>query len=173
LIRIAITDACIFIDLCDVALVPPFFSLPLEVHTSQDVFSELYPEQQSMLLPIQESGRLTVHNISGAERLAIQYASYPKSLSEVDKTVLHLARGLEAMVLSSDGVVRAFAKRQSIECHGMLWVLDRLLEEALLTHSLAMEKLQALCKQNMVYRNNLVLLKEIDARLKRWGASDI
>ncbi len=167
--RIAITDACIFIDLCDVALVPHLFALPLEVHTSLDVFGELYASQQALLKPFQSSGQLTVHNISGADRLLIQQEAYPRSLSEMDKTVLHLAHKLEAMLLSSDGVVRNFAKRQSIECHGMLWVLDELLEGSLLAPKDAEEKLRTLMAENMVYRNNPVLMKAIEERLKKWA----
>ena len=43
--KIAVTDACIFIDLCEVELTAPFFALHMEVHTSLDVFNEIYPEQ--------------------------------------------------------------------------------------------------------------------------------
>lgn len=167
--RIAITDACIFIDLCDIKLIPPFFALAIEVHTSLDVFGELYPEQQSLLIPFQEAGQLWVHNISGPDRLAIQQTAYPRSLSEMDKTVLHLARKLEAMVLSSDGVVRACAKQQAIECHGTLWILDKLLEENLLDTGAASDKIKLLMSKNIIYRNNPSLLKEIEERLKRWG----
>ena len=47
--KLAITDACIFIDLCDLEITQPFFALDLEIHTSVDVFNELYPEQQKIL----------------------------------------------------------------------------------------------------------------------------
>ena len=40
--KLAITDACIFIDICDLEITQPFFALDLEIHTSVDVFNELY-----------------------------------------------------------------------------------------------------------------------------------
>lgn len=47
--KLAITDACIFIDLHELDLTVKFFSLEIEVHTSLDVFNELYPDQQKIL----------------------------------------------------------------------------------------------------------------------------
>ena len=44
--KIAITDACIFIDLIELRLTSQFFRLQLEIHTSLDVYNELYPEHR-------------------------------------------------------------------------------------------------------------------------------
>ena len=40
-IKIAVTDACIFIDLYDLGLVASFFNLEIEIHTTSSVYSEL------------------------------------------------------------------------------------------------------------------------------------
>lgn len=48
-IKIAVTDACIFIDLYDLGLVTSFFNLELEIHTTSAVYFELYDEQQQVL----------------------------------------------------------------------------------------------------------------------------
>ncbi|SFC65473.1 hypothetical protein SAMN05421747_11782 [Parapedobacter composti] len=47
--KLAITDACIFIDLHLLDLVVPLFELDIEVHTSLDVFNELNEEQRQLL----------------------------------------------------------------------------------------------------------------------------
>lgn len=47
--KIAITDACIFIDIIELRLTSEFFSLPIEIHTSPDVYYELNPVQQDLL----------------------------------------------------------------------------------------------------------------------------
>ncbi len=49
--KLAITDACIFIDLIELRLTSEFFKLPIEIHTSLDVYNELYPEQKEILIP--------------------------------------------------------------------------------------------------------------------------
>jgi hypothetical protein len=166
--RIAITDACIFIDLHDLKLTNSLFSLELDIHTSLDVFNELYSHQQDILLAFHSVGKLTIHNISAEDRINIQKQNYPKALCENDKTVLFLAEKIDAIVLSSDKAVRACAKKKSIEYHGMLWIFDKLVEALLLDSSTAATKLETLIKTNIVYQNNVELIKEMDRRLNIW-----
>ncbi|WP_431215516.1 hypothetical protein ACQ86N_12975 [Puia sp. P3] len=121
--RIAITDACIFIDLYELDLTASFFLLSLDLHTSLDVFNELYPHQQQLLKAYQSVNKLTVHNLSMQDRQQIANSPYPKSLSFNDKTVLYLAERLNAIVISSDKAVRNFAKTNRskfMECCGSL-----------------------------------------------------
>ena len=61
--KIAITDACIFIDLYDLNLTTSFFSLNLEIHTSLDVFNELYEAQKEILQKSALIEKLLIHNI--------------------------------------------------------------------------------------------------------------
>jgi len=44
-IIVAVTDACIFIDLHDLGLTNSFFNLDLEIHTTSAVLHELHNEQ--------------------------------------------------------------------------------------------------------------------------------
>jgi predicted nucleic acid-binding protein len=166
--RVAITDACIFIDLHDLNLTNHLFSLELEMHTSLDVFNELYAYQQDILSAFHSVGKLTIHNISAEDRLNIQKQNYPKSLSENDKTVLFIAEKIDAMILSSDKAVRTCAKKKSIEYHGMLWIFDKMVESGLLLPSDAAIKLKMLIHTNIVYQNNTELIREMEKRLKNW-----
>jgi hypothetical protein len=166
--KIAITDACIFIDLHDLKLTNLFFSLELDLHTSLDVFNELYPHQQDVLLAFHSVGKLTIHNIPEDDRINMQRQNYPKSLSENDKTVLFLAEKIDAMILSSDKAVRNYAKKKSIEYHGMLWIFDRLTENGSLSFVDAAAKLKILIQTNIVYQNNAELIMEMEKRLKNW-----
>lgn len=167
--KLAITDACIFIDIYDLQLTSKFFGLKLDIHTSVDVFNELYEEQKEMLRAFQSIGKLTIHSISGDDRTAIFEKKYPNALSENDKTVLYLAEKIEAMVLSSDKAVRAQAKKLCVDYHGMLWVFDKLIEEKLIEKSVAIEKLNLLLATNIIYQNNAELKVEIDKRIEGWS----
>ncbi|MBO9573105.1 MAG: hypothetical protein J7497_13015, partial [Chitinophagaceae bacterium] len=167
--QIAITDACIFIDIYELQLNASFFELEIIVHTSIDVFNELYPEQQKVLKIYQASGKLFLHTISAEDRSIIFKEKYPKSLSQTDKTVLHLAVKLNAMILSSDASVRNYAKKNSIEYHGMLWVLDQLVDQKLLSGQEATKRLDKLIKTNIVYQNNIHLVEEMGKRKKKWS----
>lgn len=167
--KIAITDACIFIDLYDLTLTNSFFNLDLEIHTTSTVYFELYPEQQQILQAYQSVGRLTVHNLQEEDFIEIDSEKYPKSLSETDKSVLYIANKINACVLSSDKVVRNCAKNKNIEYHGMIWIFDKLVETSVLTKKEAAIKLQQLVDSNPVFRNNQLLIDEIDNRLTDWS----
>lgn len=169
---VAVTDACIFIDLCNTDLIAAFFKIQLDIHTSLDVINELYPEQQQTLQTFQTTGKLTVHNIAGEQRSAINNIHFPKAISEVDKTVIYLAAQLPAVILSSDRAVRNFAKAKVIEYHGMLWIIDRLVENKLIAKAEACNKLKVLCASNWLYANNKELLGEIQNRLDMWDNID-
>lgn len=60
-VKIAVTDANIFIDLYNLGLTQSFFSLEFEIHTTSAVLFELYAEQQEILQAYQSVGRLEVH----------------------------------------------------------------------------------------------------------------
>ena len=169
--KLVVTDACIFIDLYDVGLTDDFFLLNLEVHTTVDVLGELYERQKGMLGSHLTSGKLTSHNMEEADRRSIVAASYPKSLSAGDQTVLYLAEKIDAMVLSSDRAVRLAAGVRSIECHGIFWIFDQLVDESILSNAVASERLKMLVDKNIVYRNNPKLGTELNARLKKWADS--
>jgi hypothetical protein len=166
--RLAITDTCIFIDLHELKLTETFFSLELEIHTSLDVFLELYPEQQNLLSLQEKSGKFIIHSISDEERGVIQNLPLSKGLSETDKTVLFLAEKTDAMVLSSDNLIRKTAKQRSIERHGLIWIFDQLVEQNRLTFNEAHQKLSSLKSMNLIYHNNQKLDLEIDSRLRKW-----
>lgn len=167
-LRIAVTDACIFIDLYDLGLVNAFFQLEIDIHTTTSVYFELYSEQQQILKAYQSVDRLIVHNLKEDDFLQIQSEPYPKSLSETDKSVLHIANKLDACVLSSDKTVRNCAKNKDIEYHGMIWIFDKLVEANILSKNAAVNKLQQLAATNFIFQNNKPLVDEIQKRLKLW-----
>lgn len=62
-LKVAVTDACIFIDLYDLGLLASFFKLEIEIHTTFSVYFELYSEQQQVLKAYQSVDRLFIHNL--------------------------------------------------------------------------------------------------------------
>ena len=167
--KIAVTDACIFIDIYDLQLIEQFFDLELEIHTSFDVYNELYDIQKAAFQKFKEKGKLTLHSMNEDDRAAIKQHNFPKSLSDNDKTVLHLAQKITAIVLSSDKAVRKQAKHLCIEYHGMLWIFDMLLETRLINHAEASKKIQELINGNVIYQNSAELVTEMNKRLKLWS----
>lgn len=166
--KVVITDACIFIDLYDLALISSFFLLDLEIHTTSAVLNELNAELKEMLKRYQLVNKLVAHNLEEKDFLEIFSTNYPKSLSETDKSVLHIANKLNACVLSSDKVLRNCAKNKEIEYHGMIWIFDVFVSNSILTKIEASSKLKQLVDINMLFRNNRPLVLEIEKRFKIW-----
>ena len=167
-VRVAVTDANIFIDLYDLGLTKSFFNLELEIHTTSAVLYELYSEQQEVLLAYQSVGMLSVHNLQEQDFIEIYNENYPKSLSEADKSVIHVANKINACVLSSDKTLRNCAKNKDIEYHGMIWIFDKFVETTVLTPKEAKAKLNQLVASNFIFRNNQKVIEEIEKRLKNW-----
>lgn len=167
-VKVAITDACIFIDLYDLELTNSFFNLDLEVHTTSAVLYELYSEQKQILKAYQSVAKLTVHNLQEQDFIEIHSGEYPKSLSETDKSVLYIANKINACVLSSDKTLRNCAKNKSVEYHGMIWIFDKFVEASVLTKKEAANKLMQLIETNFIFGNSPKLMEEIEKRLNLW-----
>ncbi|NLV38811.1 MAG: hypothetical protein GXY66_06365 [Bacteroidales bacterium] len=90
--KIAVTDACIFIDIIELGLSGHFFNLPFKIHTTLDVLNELYPWQRRVLNAFTDDKKLIVHCLTDEEMVEISLMPFPKSLSQVDKTVLYTAK---------------------------------------------------------------------------------
>jgi hypothetical protein len=65
--KVAVTDANIFIDLINLKLVSHFFDLDIEIHSSLEVLDELYPQQQEILIAYKKAKRLTIHVLDADE----------------------------------------------------------------------------------------------------------
>lgn len=166
--KIAVTDACIFIELHNLGLTELFFELPFEIHTSIDVVNEVLSDQAQVLFAFERSCKLKIHSIGEGERLEILRSPFPKALSENDKTVLFLAGQLDAVVLSSDKAVRNYSKRLGLEYHGILWILDQLVGCGFLGPVDAASKVKRLLMQNLFYQNNPELIVEMKKRIRGW-----
>lgn len=166
--KVAVTDACIFIDILELGISSNFFQLELEIHTTYEVWDELDGGQQEVLKAYRTVGKLTVHILEAADLEKMSSIHYPKALSSPDKSVLFVAEKLEALLLSSDGVIRKYAKKEKIKTHGLFWVFDKLVDDGFLEKKKAIQLLKELFDKNLMYRNNTNLWKEAEKRINKW-----
>ncbi|GAB2612107.1 hypothetical protein [Belliella aquatica] len=167
--RIAVTDACIFIDLIELDLISDFFQLNLELHTTVEVLNELFLEQSQVLKAYQQVGKLIVHNLEWEDFIKIDALALPKGLSSEDKSVLYIATCLEnGIVISSDNLVRKCAVHLRLECHGLLWVVDQLVNQYICSISNAAELLKKLMTLNKMYATGK-LRREVEERIIKWS----
>jgi len=144
--KIAISDANIFIDLIHVKLLAELFELDLEIHTTSLVFDELKEDQQRALSKFAKKDKLTIH--ASDENNQLENAILNKRLSESDKSVIHLASELDAFILTGDGLLRKISVKQKIEVHGVFWLLDMYVESKLITKKKALQQLKLLMEYN-------------------------
>ncbi len=144
--KIIVNDANILIDLVELKLLPYFFKLNFEFHTTELILAELIEEQKEALVPYIETGKLILRSFTALDFQEINTIHLSKpNLSEQDCSAFFHAKNENATLLTSDNTLRKYAKSMNIEVHGHLWVFDNLFDNNLLSGQRLIEKLDELC----------------------------
>jgi len=163
MIKIAVTDANIFIDLIILELIAQLFKLKLEIHTTREVFDQLSVSQKLQMAGFEETEQLVIYNFNFEEIIELQALDMPRGLEPADRTVFYYASKLEATVLSGDNKLRKYCESQGLKVFGIIWLFDQLVEMKVINKTLATAKLEKL----MGYNDRLPI-EEIMKRLKMW-----
>ena len=143
--KVVVNDANILIDLVKLRLLPHFFALGWEFHTTSLVFEELYEEQQEAFAPYQDKNQLIVDDLGNQEILSILELQLERpQLSEQDCSALYYSIKTTGTLLSSDKNLREFAAKKNVEVHGHLWIFDAMVAQNCITPLRAAEKLEEL-----------------------------
>ena len=129
--NVMVADTSVLIDLERGGLLEQCFSLKYRFTVPDMLYrNELArrrdgPEFGESLLAL----GLRIEELDGNETSsAIRYRRKRPNLSLPDAFALALAAARKWTLLTGDGVLRALAARLSVVCHGVLWILDQLLE---------------------------------------------
>ena len=166
--KLVVNDANILIDLVKLHMLPDFFALDLEFHTTALVLDELYDEQKEELQSYIDSGTLHVNELEAEEMMEVfDLQAQRPVLSPQDCSALFCAEKLGGALISSDKNLRNFAKTKTVEVHGHLWIFDSLVEKQIYNGGKACTQLEALQQLN----TKLNLPKhECEKRMKLWAA---
>ena len=160
--KVAVTDANIFIDLCELGGLEWLRQLGLEIYTTDIILSELSTEQATAVRRI----------VSVVDEMTIDIVAYmasqplPSGLSDADKSVIWQAQQLSGtvfLVLTGDNLMRKWCISNQIEVHGILWIFDQLLLHSHLNHATACKLLIKLMQLNQ-----WLPVKACEERLKEW-----
>ena len=166
--KIVVNDTNVFIDLYEVGLLEEFFSLPWEVHTTDFVMLELQREgQHETVAKYKADKRLVVPVFEAKEMSEIgnlyQLNMNRTNLSLTDCSVWYYAKVNNYILLTGDRKLRTTSILDGVEVHGVIYVFDALMEFDMISHQVAVEKLQQL------YAINPRLPKEeIEKRIHLW-----
>ncbi len=159
--KIAITDANIFIDLFGLEQLHWLELLHLEVYTTDLVLNELLPEQAAAVRPfITLVSELTMDDIATFPAL-----NSSPGLSETDRSVIWQTTQITGpfIVLTGDNLIRKWCERHYLEVHGILWIFDQLVNNQHLSKQEALIFLQRIMQINQWLPS-----KECEIRIKAW-----
>lgn len=161
---IAVQDANILIDLIKTGLFNHCLALPFSFTTTNIIMDELIEEQAAIIEPHINSGKFSVIKITIEELEEIMLLSEENtSLSEQDWSAYYFAEKKSSLLLTGDKRLRTIAESKGITVCGILWVFDRLVENAILSEEEACINLKAL--RNI---NKRIPQTEYEKRVKNW-----
>jgi predicted nucleic acid-binding protein len=139
---VVIKDACILFDLIDLDLLETFYLLDVTPVTTGFVVSEVLDETQAALLAEDiKAGKLTIYNDGDVTKIAGLSAEHT-GLSFADCSVLELSFRVPGLILSADKSLRNEAKRRGLVVKGLLWVINQLFENEILSKEECLAKLE-------------------------------
>lgn len=129
--QLLISDANILIDLEEGEILDIFFQLPYQFSVPDILFFEELEDQHAHLL---EMGltlcELSAQTLIYAHELIQRVGGGP---SRNDCFALALAKQENCPLLSGDEALRRTARREDVEVNGSIWVVERLIQQQLIT----------------------------------------
>lgn len=158
-----VTDSNIWIDLHHGREIKTAFRLPIRFITTDFIYEELKQPVGSNLLSL----GLEKRELSPALVLEMtaMVQKYPRP-SRIDISGLVLARHLKTPLLSGDGDLRKAAGREGIKLHGTVFLLDKMVENRVITPQRAAKALN-----RMLECRSRLPEKECRKRFDLWGIS--
>ena len=167
---IVISDANILFDLLSTELMDAFCRLPYDKWTSDFILQEIKdPSQKEIINNTIASNDLFIKNFTFEEIIAIKdFQVINKHLSISDCSVWHMAKKMDARLLSGDRKLRIAAEADGIKVSGILFVFDELIAHEVIDSQTAASKLIYLMSVN-----NRLPKADCDERLKEWSTSSL
>lgn len=124
-----VTDTNIWIDLHRGGLIENAFDLPLELIAPDVIIAELQIPSGNSLV----SFGLHIQELSGSQVLKVlNLAECYARPSREDLFALVLAKEIDAMLLTGDGSLRDAAVEEGVKVHGVIWLLDLMVENGII-----------------------------------------
>lgn len=155
-----ISDANILIDMEDGSLMPVIFQLPYEIAVPDILFELELKERHSYLL--QAGLKVKSLNSESVKKTEFLIGQYPRP-SMMDHSALALALQEQCPLLTGDKDLRIAAKKEGVEVHGTLWIIEELLNRKFIHKSQAKGSFDA-----MKVKGSRLPWGDVDKLLNRW-----
>jgi hypothetical protein len=158
---VLVSDTSVLVDLQRGGVLEIALGLPYEFAVPDLLFERELREWDGLAL--QDITILTLD--AGGVELAVGYRRVDAKLSLPDTFALALAKRGGYTLLAGDASLRAMAQSESVECHGVLWVLDEIAR-------LELAPLETVCAALVSISDHprcRLPRGEIRKRLEEWG----
>lgn len=167
--NVVVNDTNIFIDLYSVCLLNDFFKLPIQIHTVDFVINEITDKSQKQALqPFINNKQLFVKTHSSEELQQIDAfkSSCKGNVSVTDCAVWQYALINKYVLLTGDRQLFNSASKSGVSVCGILFIINKLVENNIITKLDAAEKLE------LLYQINKRLPKrEVEEMIGHWRKS--
>lgn len=156
-----VADANIWIDLHHADLLDAAFQLDVSWVTPDLITHELRTLSSDLLV----TRGLTIRTLNADELMRIPALSrtYPGP-SAPDLAALVVANADGGIVITGDGPLRKAAEQEDLPVHGVLWILDQLVEREIIAYARARAALRA-----MLSRGARLPEQPVRERLDQWS----
>jgi hypothetical protein len=162
--KVLVSDTSVLVDLERGGLLEAVFGLSVELAVPDLLFErELRGHGGERLVEL--GLRIEELDAEGVRR-AIGYREARRALSLPDVLALELARGHSWTLLTGDGALRDLAREMQVDCHGVLWVLDRMQAEAVVAVQALLDGLRRI----EAHPRCRLPKREMRVRLERYAA---
>jgi len=158
---VLVTDTNIWIDLENGKVLADVFRLPYQFITTDFAVEELSNPRWKTLQNLGlQTHDLEPENVRELGRLREIY----RRLSTIDLAAFLLARALDAKLLTGDRRLNELAKANGVQVHGVLWILDEMVNHHVLAEIKAANALREMLNKDARLPNN-----ECQTRFVSWS----
>lgn len=144
--KLLITDTNVFFDLINVGALPEFYSLDIDICTTELVINEIKPlEQRNQIDVFIRANELKVYGFTAEEIDSIMSYETTRTFKGItDKSVLWKSDQLKCPLLTGDKKLKNEAEDRGIEVHGSIWVIRTLVDKGFIEKSKGIDFLEQL-----------------------------
>jgi len=148
--KILINDANVLIDLVKLDLLDEFANLTHELHTTDFILEEVNPDQKSHILPVIDAGKLNLIVTTEVEDFQgiADLLENSSGLSFEDCSAWYFSKKMDGTLVTGDRKLRKAVENDEIEVRGIIFILDEILKQELISFENAIEKIELLYQLN-------------------------
>lgn len=161
--RLLVSDTSVLIDLERGGLIETAFALPYELAVPDLLYKQELRQNGGPAL--QQLGLVVAELSSEQVRLAQDLQRTAPKLSLPDTFALILAQSGPRALLTGDQGLRTLAESRAVVCHGVLWLLDQMVEHGAATTAAMYHALTSISK----HQRSRLPTGEVKARRMRWA----